>query len=363
VASVSHQEGVEPLPLGATIGILGGGQLARMLCMAAARLGHPTIVLEPNSPCPATQFATRQIVAAYDDPLGLQELGDACDVITYEFENVPEASAATLAARRPLRPNTRALAVSQDRLEEKRFLSSIGLTPAPFFPVDSQAAAEKAVADLGGAAILKSRRFGYDGKGQLRVDGEVPPDAFEQLGSVPLVAEAFVPFDCEISVIVARSIDGVTACFEPARNEHDSGILASSTVPSGRPESVVRRARAMAATLADELDYVGVLGLELFVLADGSLVANEFAPRVHNSGHWTEAACAIDQFEQHIRAITGRPLGDPAGAPCEMINLIGDDVDTVPDLLAEGSWRVHLYGKTEVRPGRKMGHATRLLRT
>ena len=353
--------GAEPLRAGGTIGILGGGQLARMLAMAAARLGYRTIVLDPADPCPAAQTSTEQIVAAYDDVDALADLASRCDVITYEFENVPEVAAVLLAERLPLYPSPNALAISQDRWTEKEFLRSIDLSPAPYRKVDSQADLVAAVADLGGSSIVKSRRLGYDGKGQIRIEGGVvPTDAFEQLGSVPLIAEGFVDFVCEISVIVARSIDGDVRCFEPARNEHHDGILASSISPSGQPQTVVERATKAAAALADSLDYVGVLGLELFVLADGSLVANEFAPRVHNSGHWTELACAVDQFEQHIRAITGNPLGQVSSAPCVMINLIGDAVERVPELISSGTWRVHLYGKRDVRQGRKMGHATRL---
>lgn len=349
-----------PLDAGATIGIVGGGQLARMLAMAAARLGYRTVVLDPAAPCPAAQVANEQIVARYDETDALDQLASRCDVITYEFENVPESAASLLARLRPLRPNSEALAVSQDRLAEKIFFASIGIPTAPYHPVDSQDDVADALAQLDGRAILKTRRLGYDGKGQLRLEGVAPADAFAALGSVPLIAEGVVDFVTEISVIVARSLDGDTCCFEPARNEHRDGILASSIVPSGQPKDVVAAAQQAAIELVTALDYVGVLGLELFVLGDGRIVANEYAPRVHNSGHWTELACVTDQFEQHILAITGHPLGTTAERPCEMINLIGSDVDRIPELLAAGDWRVHLYGKLEVRPGRKMGHATRL---
>lgn len=349
-----------PLAVGATIGILGGGQLARMLAMAAARLGYRTVVLDPAEPCPAAQVCDHQIVAAYDDPDALDRLASMADVVTYEFENVPAAAAEQLGDQTVLHPNGRALAVSQDRLEEKQFLRSIGVDTAPFVPVSDRASVDAAVTELGGRAIIKTRRFGYDGKGQLRLVGPATEAAVTALGSELLIAEGWVDFRCEISVIAARSGSGEVRCFEPARNVHRDGILSESHVPAGVSPDVATRAAGHAESLITALDYVGVLGLELFVLDDGTVLANEFAPRVHNSGHWTELACVVDQFEQHIRAISGRPLGEPTATPCEMINLIGDDVDRVPALLADGSWRVHLYGKSDVRPGRKMGHATRL---
>jgi len=330
-----------------------------MLAMAAARLGYRTVVLDPAAPCPAAQVCDRQIVAAYDDSAALDELSAAASVVTYEFENVPAEAARRLSERVALHPNERALATSQDRLDEKRFLQSVGVATAPFHAVSDLASVNAAVDALGGEAIIKTRRFGYDGKGQLRLTGPATLKQLEELGSDELIAEGIVPFEAEISVIVARSLDGDVSCFEPARNTHTDGILVRSEVPSGMGEEVALLARAHASTVITALDYVGVLGLELFVLADGSILANEYAPRVHNSGHWTELACSVDQFEQHIRAITGQPLGDPTASPCEMINLIGADVDRVPDLLADGTWRVHLYGKADVRVGRKMGHATR----
>lgn len=332
-----------------------------MLAMAAARLGYRTVVLDPADPCPASQVCDRQIVAAYDDPAALDELADVASVVTYEFENVPADAARRLSDRVVLHPNERALSVSQDRLDEKRFLQSVGIATAPFHPVTDLATVNAAVEALGGDAIIKTRRFGYDGKGQLRLAGPATVEQFESLGSDSLIAEGLVPFVAEISVIAARSVDGDVRCFAPARNTHHDGILVRSETPSGLGPDVETRAVTLASTLVISLDYVGVLGLELFVMDDGSILANEYAPRVHNSGHWTELASTVDQFEQHIRAITGLPLGDPSSAPCEMINLIGDDVGEVPDFLADGRWRVHLYGKAEVRPGRKMGHATRML--
>lgn len=350
---------MQPLVPGSTIGILGGGQLARMLAMAAARLGYRTVVLDPADPCPAAQVCSQQIVGAYDDPDALDQLAAASSVVTYEFENVPAAAAQRLSDQVVLHPNPQALATSQDRLDEKRFLASVGIATAAFHPVSDLASVNAAVEALGGQAIIKTRRLGYDGKGQLRLDGAASPEQLAALGSDLLIAEGIVAFVAEISVIAARSADGEVRCFEPAKNTHADGILVCSEVPSGVGAEVAQHAIDHATTLISALDYVGVLGLELFVLDDGSILANEYAPRVHNSGHWTELACSVDQFEQHIRAITGLPLGDPAADACEMINLIGDDVERVPALLADGSWRVHLYGKSEVRPGRKMGHATR----
>lgn len=357
---------------GSTIGIVGGGQLGRMLAMAAARLGFRVVILEPDVAAPAAQVANEHIVAAYDDEGALDRLAAQCDVVTYEFENVPGPAAERLAAAVELAPGVRPLAVSQDRLLEKDFVNSIGLETAAYRPVDSQDELESAALELFAAgaagAIAKTRRFGYDGKGQLRLTAPaagddqvavIPSDGFAQLGSVPSIVEGFIDFDCEISVICARGRDGSIACYPPARNEHRDGILASSVVPSGVSDALEAEAQDVAARLAEALEYVGVLGVELFVLPDASIVVNEFAPRVHNSGHWTELVCDVDQFEQHIRAISGLPLGATTARPCEMRNLIGDDVDDVPALLADGSWRVHLYGKSETRPGRKMGHATR----
>jgi 5-(carboxyamino)imidazole ribonucleotide synthase len=346
------------------IGIIGGGQLGRMLAMAAARLNARTIILEPQADCPAAQVANRQIVAAYDDPAALAELADACSVITYEFENVPVAAANTLAASVPVYPPPKALEISQDRLTEKQFLTSLGIRTAQFRPVASQSDLEKALAEFGGEAVLKTRRFGYDGKGQKRFQsGTSPEGAYDALGGGDLILESFVAFDREISVIAARNADGQIVCYDPAENVHQEGILHTSTLPAAISRKTADEAKVAAAQLLAALDYVGVLGLEFFVAKNGTLIANEFAPRVHNSGHWTEAACAISQFEQHIRAITGMPLGSvERHSDCVMQNLIGDDIRLAGAWMQEPDVVVHLYGKTEPRPGRKMGHVTRLLR-
>ncbi|QPC90458.1 5-(carboxyamino)imidazole ribonucleotide synthase [Mesorhizobium sp. INR15] len=354
------------LPAGSTIGIIGGGQLGRMLAAAAARLGYRTVVLEPQPDCPAAQVANRQITAAYDDQTAHAELTAASAVVTYEFENVPVAAANALASTAPVYPPARALEVAQDRVTEKTFLNSIGIPTADFRPVGNDSDLTAALKAFAGNGVLKTRRMGYDGKGQRvfrNMEAGGFAGTFEAMGSVPLVLEAFVPFEREISVIAARGIDGAVAAYDPAENVHRHGILHSSTVPAGISAETAAAAQAAAKTILSALDYVGVIGVEFFVLADGSLLANEIAPRVHNSGHWTEAACVVSQFDQHIRAIAGLPLGSPSRhSNCMMENLIGDDVSRVAELLGEPDLMLHLYGKAEARPGRKMGHFTRISR-
>lgn len=348
-----------------TLGIIGGGQLGRMLAMAAARLNFRTVILEPQPDCPAAQVANRQIVAAYDDPQALDELARECRIITYEFENVPVSAADRLAALRPVYPPPKALEVAQDRLTEKRFLNGCGIETAKFHAVDSQADLEKALADFGGKGVLKTRRLGYDGKGQhvFRSAEESAAGVFDAMGRVPLILESFVAFEREVSVIAARSIDGTVRAFDVAENVHRNGILHTSTLPARIDAQTESAAKNAAERLLGALDYVGVIGMEFFVMGDGTLIANEIAPRVHNSGHWTEAACVVSQFEQHIRAVTGLALGDPARhSDCVMTNLIGDDMNDVPQWLAKPHVLVHLYGKAEARAGRKMGHVTQLLR-
>ncbi len=351
---------------GATIGIIGGGQLGRMLAMAAARLGYRTIILDPQGDCPAAQVANEQIVAAYADAHGLARLGAACDVITYEFENVPVSAAESLATNHSVLPRPRALDVAQDRLTEKQFLNGIGIVTAPFKPVDNREDLTEALDLFGGSGVLKTRRLGYDGKGQKvfrEAGGDQTAGVFEDLGSVPLILEGFVPFATEISVIAARGKDGDKAAFDPVENLHRHGILKRSSVPAKLASPTLDTMREGAFRILDALDYVGVIGVEFFVLGDGSVVANEIAPRVHNSGHWTEAACTVSQFEQHIRAICGLPLGDPVRhSDCVMENLIGDEIEQATALLAEPDLVLHLYGKSTVQPGRKMGHFTRLSR-
>ncbi|MBS3649987.1 5-(carboxyamino)imidazole ribonucleotide synthase [Pseudaminobacter sp. 19-2017] len=354
-----------PLPIGSTIGILGGGQLGRMLAMAAARLGYRTVVLEPQADCPAAQVANRQIVAAYDDPVALSELAALCHVVTYEFENVPVVAAESLAERVPVSPPPAALASAQDRLIEKTFLNEVGVPTAEFHAIDSDDDLLAGLDAFHGSGVLKTRRLGYDGKGQRVFRGHAHDIAgtFADMGGVPLILERFVPFEREISVIAARGAKGEIEVYDPVENVHRGGILHTSTVPASVTADTGEAAMFGASSILKALNYVGVIGVEYFVLADGSLLANEIAPRVHNSGHWTEAACAISQFEQHIRAVAGLPLGSTARhSDCVMENLIGDDILRTPELLAEPDLVLHLYGKAEARPGRKMGHFTRLRR-
>lgn len=337
-----------------TIGILGGGQLGRMLSAAASRLGLRCHIFEPGA-APAGDVAWRVTTAPYEDEAALRAFADSVDVITYEFENVPTSALDLLESLRPIRPGRRALAVSQDRLTEKTFLTDIGLTVAPFADVPDQGALDDAIARIGRPSILKTRRMGYDGKGQVRI-GEGPAD----WTGAPSVLEGFIYFTAEISVIIARGTNGQVAAFDPGLNVHEGGILRTTTVPCGLPGRVTTDAVLIAARIANALDYVGVLGVELFVTPEG-LIVNEIAPRVHNSGHWTQAGCAVDQFEQHIRAVAGLPLGDgKRHVDVVMENLIGDDMNRVPALLAQPRTQVHLYGKGQARPGRKMGHVNRI---
>jgi 5-(carboxyamino)imidazole ribonucleotide synthase len=352
------------LPRRSTIGVIGGGQLGRMLAMAAARLDHRVVILEQQADSPAGEVAWRQITAAYDDPAALDELAAAADVVTYEFENVPVEAARRIARTTPVFPPPQALEAAQDRLAEKRFLNGWGITTAPFEAVDSQADLERALSGFGGRGVLKTRRMGYDGKGQRLFAGHAdsPAGVFEAMGGVPLILEGLIAFEREISIIAARDAAGEVVCFDPAENVHRDGILRTSTVPAKVTAATAEAAREAAGAILSALEYVGVIGVEFFVLPDGRPIANEIAPRVHNSGHWTEAACTISQFEQHIRAISGLPLGLPERhSDCIMENLIGDEVGRLEALCREPRTFVHLYGKAEPRPGRKMGHFTRLL--
>ncbi|WP_158968971.1 5-(carboxyamino)imidazole ribonucleotide synthase [Chachezhania sediminis] len=353
----------DPLPSGAVIGILGGGQLGRMLSVAASRLGFRTHVYEPAANPPAGHVADVVTTADYDDAEALARFAASVDVITYEFENIPTEALDLLEAAKPIRPGREALRVSQDRLTEKSFLKDLGLATAPFADVTSAAGLDTALADIGAPAILKTRRFGYDGKGQARImspDDAAP--ALESLKGAPAILEGFVDFDREISVIAARGLDGAVACFDPGENVHAEGILRTTTVPASLTAALRTDAVLLAARILNALDYVGVMGVELFVTRAG-LVVNEIAPRVHNSGHWTQNGCTVDQFEQHIRAVAGWPLGDGQRyADVVMENLIGADIDRVPDLAKAPDTALHLYGKAEMRPGRKMGHVNRIVR-
>lgn len=350
-----------PLPSSAIIGILGGGQLGRMLALAAARLGLRTHIFCPDPQSPAFDVTPRKTVAAYDDEVALAAFAAEVDVITYEFENVPAHTAQFLAALKPLHPGANALAISQDRLAEKAFLSVNRIAVAPFAAVANLDALDQAIGEIGMPAVLKTTRLGYDGKGQrlIRNEGDAGV-AFETLSPKPLVLEGFVEFDKEISVVIARNPAGEIAAFDPAENLHRDHILKTSTVPADIKKKTAREAIEIATRIVEALDYVGVLGVEFFVLPSGRLLVNEIAPRVHNSGHWTEAVCITDQFEQHIRAILGWPLGDPARlADVVMENLIGDEIGAIPAGLGAAE-RPHAYGKAESRAGRKMGHINRV---
>ena len=351
-----------PLPQGSVIGILGGGQLGRMLSVAASRLGFRCHIFEPGAEPPAGHVAWKLTSAPYEDEAALRAFAAAVDVITYEFENIPTAALDLLETLRPIRPGRRALATSQDRILEKQFLNGIGLATAPWAEVTDLATLEAAIARIGTPSILKTTRLGYDGKGQarLRAPGDAP-EALAAMGGATAVLEGFVNFSAEVSVIAARGLDGSVACFDPGENVHRDGILHTTTVPAKIPAGLRSDAVLIAARILNALDYVGVLGVELFVTPEGLLV-NEIAPRVHNSGQWTQAGCTVDQFEQHIRAVAGWPLGDGARyADVQMLNLIGADVEMVPDYAARPRTQIHLYGKAEAKPGRKMGHINTVL--
>lgn len=351
------------LPSGSTIGILGGGQLGRMLSVAAARLGFKTHIFEPGANPPAGDVAHHVTTASYEDQTALKAFADACDVVTFEFENVPTAALDLIEAQVPIRPGREALRISQDRLVEKTYLQDLGLNVAPFADITDAASLKTAIDAIGTPSILKTRRFGYDGKGQSRLNA--PGDAAAALADMkgaPAILEGFVDFSHEVSVIAARSTTGEVACYDPGENVHRDGILHTTTVPARLKSAQRTDAILIAAKILNALDYVGVLGVELFVTPQG-LIVNEIAPRVHNSGHWTQNGCGVDQFEQHIRAITGWPLGDGSRyADITMENLIGDDMNNVPALAAEKDTALHLYGKLETKPGRKMGHINRIIR-
>ncbi|SMX26546.1 N5-carboxyaminoimidazole ribonucleotide synthase [Pelagimonas phthalicica] len=351
-----------PLAPGSTIGILGGGQLGRMLSVAASRLGFKTHIFEPSANPPAADVAAKVTTASYEDADTLRAFAETVDVITYEFENIPTSSLDLLESLRPIHPNREALRISQDRLTEKTFLAELGLSTAPFANVESEVDMTAAVAEIGTPSIMKTRRFGYDGKGQSRLkSAEDAAQALADMQGAPAVLEGFVNFSCEISVIAARSADGQVSAFDPGENVHRDGILHTTTVPAKVPARLLTDAVLMAGRILNALDYVGVLGVEFFVTPQG-LVINEIAPRVHNSGHWTQNGCTCCQFEQHIRAVAGWPLGDGnRHSDVVMENLIGDDMDRLPELMADPACALHLYGKADVKPGRKMAHVNRIV--
>jgi 5-(carboxyamino)imidazole ribonucleotide synthase len=353
------------LPPGSTIGILGGGQLGRMSALAAARLGYRCHVFAPEPDGPAMQVAAARTVAGYEDPAALARFAAAVDVVTFEFENVPAATLDTLAPLVPCRPGVEALRIGQDRILEKGFFADrAGLAVAAWRAVESIESLEAAVAALGLPAVLKTTRLGYDGRGQamLREPADLAP-AWRRLSPRPLILEALVPFERELSAIAARGADGAVVTFDATENVHSRHILDVSVAPAPVAPEIAAAARAAVAAVAESLDLVGLLALEMFLLPDGRLLANEMAPRPHNSGHWTMDACARSQFEMHVRAVAGLPLSDPGRHhDAVMRNLVGPagfgrwrDLAAMPDVA------LHLYGKVEAREGRKLGHATRLL--
>ena len=350
------------LPPRSTIGILGGGQLGRMTAVAAAQLGYRCHIFSPDADAPAKEIAASQTTAPYEDENAARAFADAVDVVTFEFENVPDATLAAISERIPVRPNVDALHVSQDRAIEKTFLNDHGIGTAPWAPVSGPDDFNTATQAAGTPAILKTSRFGYDGKGQIRVDAAAALEkAWLSMGAVPAILEGFVDFEREISVIVARGLDGNSKSYVPVDNVHRDHILHTTTAPAAVDPSIAYSARSIADNLANALDLIGLLAVEMFVTRDGEILVNEIAPRPHNSGHWTLDACAVSQFEQFVRAIAGLPLGDPQRhSDAVMTNLIGDEAAGWHEILAERNACLHLYGKAEARPGRKMGHVTRL---
>lgn len=353
-----------PLAPGSTIGILGGGQLGRMSALAAARLGYRCHVFAPDADSPGMQVSAAHTLAEYDDLEALARFAESVDVVTFEFENVPVATLRALEGRVPCRPGNKALSVCQDRITEKRFLAAAGVPVAPWREVNSESELRDAIAEIGLPAVLKTTRLGYDGRGQavLRRPEDVAP-AFARLSPKPLILEAFVPFSAEISGIAARGLDGTVATYDAIENQHRNHILDLSFAPARLPPAAAEAARAHVAQVAAALELVGVVALEMFLLPDGSLLGNEIAPRPHNSGHWTMDACLCGQFEQHIRAVAGLPLGSPARhADAVMRNLVGPEgLAAWPALVARADVVAHWYGKAEARTGRKLGHANRLL--
>jgi 5-(carboxyamino)imidazole ribonucleotide synthase len=352
-----------PLAPGSTIGIIGGGQLGRMLAQAAARLGFDVAILEPEPDAPASRVAAHTVIGAYDDLEALKQLAALSDVVTFEFENVPaRAVEALMALGVEVAPNARALAVAQDRVDEKTFLNAAGAPTVAFAAADAADNVASAVSKIGLPALMKTRREGYDGKGQRWVEHAADAaEAFAAIGAKPAIVEAAAPFVRELSVIAARGRDGEIAVYPLAENHHEHGVLRRTCAPAQVGPETAAQAERIAHQVLNALDYVGVIGIELFELAGGKLLVNEIAPRVHNTGHWTQDGCEVDQFEQHIRAVAGWPLGPThALANVEMLNLLGEEANAWAKLAAEPETRIHLYGKREAKPGRKMGHINRL---
>jgi 5-(carboxyamino)imidazole ribonucleotide synthase len=352
-----------PLVPGSVIGILGGGQLGRMLALAGARLGFDMYIFDPEPDCPAARVAARSWAAPWEDGGAVEAFAGRCDAITYEFENIPLDAVAVAGSTTRLRPGARSLELTQDRITEKRFINGAGVATVPFAPVDRLDDLPAAIALTGLPAVLKTRRFGYDGKGQAWIrSADEAAAAWAAIGQQPAILEGAAAFVRELSVVAARSVDGVVKAWPLSENLHGDGILKQSTAPApGVDDGLQARALEIATALGDGMDHVGVFAVELFDLGGGVLLVNEIAPRVHNTGHWTMDACGCDQFEQHIRAVAGWPLGDTQPhSRAVMTNLIGHDVDDWEALVADPQARLHLYGKRKARKGRKMGHVNRL---
>ncbi len=354
---------MSPLQPGSTIGILGGGQLGRMLSQAAAQLGFDVCIFTDEPDSPAARVSARTYVGNYLDHAALADFARRVGVVTTEFENVPAQTAqALLDAGARVRPSPNTLAVAQDRFDEKSFFNALGIATPRFAAIASQHDLDDALAEIGLPAMVKTRRLGYDGRGQIRIaSAAAAAGAYEKLGA-PGIVEAFSAFEREISIIAARGADGAVAFYDLCENEHAGGILSRTTLPAAVGAGVAVRAQEAARLVLEAFDYVGVLTIEFFVMRDGTLLANEIAPRVHNSGHWTIEGALTSQFEQHIRAIAGWPLG-PSTRRCdiELLNLLGEDASAWPTLADDPHARLHLYGKRDTRTGRKMGHVTRLL--
>lgn len=351
---------------GSTIGILGGGQLGRMLACAAAGIGLKCRIFCEKPDAPAFDVATSHVCSPYDDFEAVETFARGCDVVTFEFENVPLAAVEAVTALAPVYPPPRALEVTQDRLVERRFLDSLLVPVAPYRKIAGEADLAPALEEIGRPTMLKSRRLGYDGKGQVKIgDATDIEAAYQEIGTEPAIVEKFVTFESEVSVIAVRHRAGETGYYDLVENRHENQILAETRVPASVPDTVTAEARTIAERIATELDYTGVLCVEFFYCGDMApmpLLVNEIAPRVHNSGHWTLDACSVSQFENHIRAVAGWPLGSTRRhADAVMTNLVGTDVDDWHKLAAEPDASLHLYGKREARPGRKMGHVTRVL--
>jgi 5-(carboxyamino)imidazole ribonucleotide synthase len=352
------------LPPGSTIGILGGGQLGRMLGLAAARLGLNTHIYSDEQAAPAFEVAAAHSIGSYDDADALTRFATACDVVTCEFENVPAGAIETVSRQVPVFPGAKSFAVAQDRLAEKDFVTGLGIEVAPYAKVDTVDDLRAALERVRIPALLKTRRFGYDGKGQILIrDRDEVSSALAAIGHAPALVEGIVPFEREISVVVVRGQDGAMQFYDPVENVHENGILAISRAPARIAASLTVEARGIAGKIAEALGHVGVLCVEMFEGGGErpALIVNEFAPRVHNSGHWTIDACLVSQFENHVRAIAGWPLGETSRhSDAVMTNLIGADVEQWRELAAQPGAALHLYGKSEARQGRKMGHVTRL---